>query len=497
MSKYQYIFDTSDLKDDIKRRSLRSGAITLTSQALQFVIQLGSTMILARILAPADYGINAMAVAITGFANMFSNLGLSTATIQRAEITHEQVSLLFWINAGIGLILTFIVASLSPVVAWFYKTPEMLSVMLALSSMFVINGLAAQHYALLTRQMRFLAIAIIQISALICGIIVAIIAAKNGFGYWSLIFNSLTNVSVYVLGNWIACRWVPCLPRRNVGVGSMVKFGSHIAGFDIINYFARNLDNILIGRYYGSGALGLYSKAYQLLMMPITNLRDPMTRVAMPALSRLQSDPVQYREYYLKCISLLAFVSMPLVVFMFVCSDQLIDLLLGTQWLGASKLFKILAIAAFLQPVTSTTGMVLLSTGRSRLYFVLGTVSAALTCISFLIGLQWGATGVAISYAIVNYLLLFPGLYYVFNGTSITVNDFIRTISKPLFASLAMGGGCFLILVFSVGMNTIVALSVCFIASAALYLLLFAAFSSGIGELKNYISYVKLIFEKK
>lgn len=494
---YSKIFDTTHLNTDLKKRSLRSGAVTLTSQGLMFVIQLASTMILARILKPQDYGMMAMVVAVTGLASVLSNLGLSTATIQRAEINHEQVSTLFWINAGVGALVTLVVASLSPVVAWFYQTPDLVWMMLALSCNFFINSLAVQHQALLNRQMKFYSLAKIQVLSTLIGIGVAIVAARHGFGYWALVLHSITIAATSVVGTWFASGWVPGLPKRNAGVKSMVKFGSDIVGFNIINYFARNLDNILIGRYHGSAVLGLYSKAYQLLMMPITNLRDPMTRVAMPALSRLQHDPEQYRKYYLKCIALLSFVSMPLVVFMFSCSDQFISLLLGVQWLGASELFKILAIAAFIQPLVGTGGMVLLSTGRGRRYFVLGAVNAVLVSLSFVLGLPWGAKGVATAYVVANYVLLVPTLFYSFKGTSIRIKDFIIAIYKPLLASFVMGGGCLALLRFMVDINIVVSLFLIFVSCSAIYLLTFAVLTGGIRDLLEYFSYGRLIFDKK
>jgi len=497
LQKYQHIFDTTHLLNDLKKRSLRSGAITLTSQALQFVIQLGSTMILARILSPADYGINAMAVAITGFAAIFSNLGLSTATIQRAEINHEQVSTLFWINAAIGLLLTFIVAAISPVAAWFYKTPEILWVMLSLSIIFSITGLYVQHSALLTRQMRFYTLAKIRIISMLGGILVAIAAGYNGFGYWALVFNTLTSATMQSLGCWLACRWVPGLPQRHVGVGTMVKFGADLVCFDVVNYFARNLDNILIGRYYGSGALGLYSKAYQLLMMPIKNLRTPLNGVAMPALSRLQNEPEQFRNYYKKLLSILSFVSIPLVVFMFVCSDRIISLVLGSQWMEASVLFKILAIAGLIETVSSTTGLVLISTGRSRKYLLLGAVGALVICLAFAVGLPWGAKGVATAYTIANYLILFPTLIYAYKDTPVQLGDFFSSIYKPLLASTAMGAVCFVLLGNLYYLSDFVVLIICFIIGLLVYLLATIIFSGGAKDIREFYSYGRLVLSKK
>ena len=496
MQKYEHIFNTDNLKNDLKKKSLRSGAITITSQAVMFIIQLGSTIILARILSPADYGINAMAVAITGFAGMFSNLGLSAATVQRPDITHEQVSALFWINTAIGLLVTLIIVAISPVVASFYKTPEMLWVMISLSITFTISGLSVQHSALLNRQMRFFSIAQIDVTAMLAGIIVAIIIGYYGYGYWALIFNTITQTSVRTLGCWFCCRWIPGKPVRNVGVSSMIRFGADLLGFNIINYFARNLDNVLIGRYHGTNAVGLYSKAYQLLMMPITNLKDPITRVAMPALSRLQNNPEDYRNYYLGMVSLLAFVSMPMVALFYTFSHQIVIFLLGSQWGGASELFKILAIAAFIQPVSTTSGMILITTGRSRLYLKLGILGAVITCASFAAGLPWGAKGVAIAYVAANYLLLFPVFLYTFKGTSITIKNFINAVYRPLISSL------FMIVISSFLLKRLpdeALVTVLFgggTVSFCIYLLVFISVFNGYKDLKQYYSYGQLIFKK-
>ncbi len=453
-------------------------------------------MVLARMLSPEDYGINAMAVSITGFANVFASLGLSTATVQRAQINHEQVSTLFWINAAIGLLVTLIVAAMSPAVSRFYNSPELLRVMLLLSTVFLITALSIQHSALLTRQMRFYTIAKIRIFSLVAGITVAIVAGYYGFGYWALVFNTLTSAIVSAIANWIACRWVPGLPHRNVGVGSMVKFGADLVGFDVLNYFSRNLDNILIGRYLGAGPLGLYSKAYQLLMMPITNLRGPVNSVAMPALGRLQQDPAKFRDYYLKCVELLAFVSMPLVMFMFVYTEQLIDLLLGPQWLEVVGIFKILAIGAFIQPVASTSGLVLITTGQSRLYLKLGAISSAFICASFVVGLSWGVKGVATSYIVATYLLVIPRMYYSFRNTSVSLSLFVGAVYRPVAASLITGFGIFFILQKIVIANAFLSLLVGVILSTMVYFVVFALLPNGFGGLREYLSYGRSIVEK-
>ena len=491
------LFETTHLKTDIKKRSLRGGAVTLATQGLLVVLNLGATMILARILTPYDYGIMAMVAAITGFAYIFINLGLSTATIQREKINHDQVSNLFWINTAIGAAIMLLVSGLAPAIAWFYQTPPLFWVTIALSCNFLISGIAVQHQALLDRQMRFLTISIIKIGALLMGIATAITAAINGYGYWALVLNTITTSICSLAGVWFATGWRPGHPRRNTGVGPMLRYGSDILGFNVINYFSRNLDNILIGRFYGSAALGLYSKAYQLMMMPITNLREPLNKVAMPSLSRLQNDPVQYRNYYMKFISILAFLSMPVVVFMYTCSESIIALILGPQWNGAVDIFRILALAAFIQPVCSTRGMVLLTTGKSRKYLWWGVGYAVVTILSFVIGLPWGAKGVATSYAIANYLILYPSLVYVFKDTPLRIRDFFIAIYKPLVASLAMAVAGFFMTTRLNGLSEVPILLACFGMSVVIYLLALIVLPGGSKDLSEYYSFGRLVFSSK
>ena len=217
-------------------------------------------MVLARLLVPSDFGLVAMVTAITGFVAIFRDCGLPAATIQRAEITRAQISTLFWINCGLGLVLMLVVLALSPVIAWFYHEPRLLWITGALSIAFAITGVAVQHQALLRRQMRFKTLAMIDVLSMAFGVSIGMAMAWVGFGYWSLVgvtFGSTLLNSALV---WLKCDWRPDTFRRRVGARSMLAFGGHLMGFDVLNYFTRNFDNVLIGRALGSIALGVYSK---------------------------------------------------------------------------------------------------------------------------------------------------------------------------------------------------------------------------------------------
>lgn len=395
-----------------------------------------SAVVLARLLTPADYGTVAMVKAITAFVAIFADLGLSAATIQKSDISDHQSSNLFWINAAVGLAITLIVAALAPVLAWFYQKPELIAVTLALSLTVMLTALAAQQGALLNRELRFTALAIVRIGAMVAGVLVSIISALLGLHYWALVNGLLATSLVRTVGFWIAARWIPRLPTRCHDLISMLRFGSWIAGFSVVNYFSRNVDNVMIGRVWGTSELGLYSRAYSILMLPISNLRGPMDKVAFPALSKLQGEPARYKAYMRKYCSALAFLSMPFVAVLYVVSVPLIRLLLGPQWGGAAVLFGILAIASFIQPVSGLIGLVLLSLGRGRRYFYLGLYIAITTISAFLLGLPWGARGVATAYAISCYATLHPALIYGFRDTPLRPADFYDAIWRPATASV-------------------------------------------------------------
>jgi len=291
--------------------------------------------------------------------------------------------------------------------------------------------------------MKFGKIALGNIISVTLSSITAVSAAIFGLGYWSIVLMTISQITYLTIYLWIACSWRPSSPIKPKGIKEFLHFGSGIAGFNIINYFSRNMDNILVGKYLGPTALGFYSKAYQLLMLPLTQLRDPLTTVGIPALSTLSNTPEKFKAYYKKYLFLMAFFSMPLVTYLAVYSDNVITIVLGQNWLESSLIFKLLAISAFIQPVASTRGLILISTGNSKRFFIWGAINAIFVIIGFLIGIKWGILGITLSYAIVNYGLLLPSLIYCFQNTPITPKLFFREITTPTIHVIIM---CLIIL---------------------------------------------------
>jgi PST family polysaccharide transporter len=433
-------FSTEHLHADLKNRSVRGGLLTLTSQGVQFVMQSIATIALARLLTPADFGLVAMVTAITGLGQSFADLGLSEATIQHSDINHDQVSTLFWINVAIGLTLTSITATLAPVLAWFYREPRLKDITLLMSLTFLIGGLRVQHDALLRRQMRFSSLAIRDVIAYVLAVPAAITLAWKGAGYWALIALPLTLNLAQMSLSWSMARWMPGWPKRDTKVRSLITFGGNVAASYLVFNLNRSADSILIGWYWGAGPLGLYSRAYNLLMLPVRQLGAPARSVAVPTFSRVQDDPERLARYYLRTANLIMWIIAPIFGFLFVAAEPVIILTLGAPWREAAPIFQILAIFALGQLLLESTLWLFVSRGQSRRLLKLLLIISPITIGSYSIGLPFGIKGVALSGSLV-LLAIFPWiLNFSFRGTNLTLKRLGQAIMYPL--CLCFAGLC-------------------------------------------------------
>ena len=445
-------FDTEYLKADLKGRSVRGGAVTMAAQGVRFVLGMGSTVVLARLLTPQDFGLIAMVTAVTGFVMMFKDMGLSMATVQRAEINHNQISTLFWINVVLSIGVMVVTAALAPVIAWFYGEPRLTWITLALAGAFIFGGLTVQHQALLRRNMRFGSLAFIQIISMVAGIATAIVSAFYGAGYWSLVLMQLATAIAGAIAVWVVCGWRPGLPVRRPGVRSLLAFGGYLTASNVLNYLVRNLDNILLGAVWGATSVGLYSKAYGLLMLPIRQVNGPLTAVAIPALSSLQNNPDEYRRYYVKAIAILAFLSMPLIVFVLCSAKDVVLLILGQQWVNSIPIFMALAPAALLGSLNVVTGWVFVPLGRTNRQLRCCLFGSIVTITAFFVGLRWGALGVAVAFSIALLIARLPQIIYAYHGTPLRLSNLGSVLWRPALACLIAAA-----VVINIDVNVLVA----------------------------------------
>jgi O-antigen/teichoic acid export membrane protein len=403
---------TDHLLANLRGRAVSSAFVTIMAQGAQFVLTLGSTMILARLLTPEDFGLFAMVTTVMGFLRVFKDAGLSTATVQREEITHAQVSNLFWINVAMSGSISLILAAGAPIVAWFYHEPRLTPITLILSCTFVLSGLTIQHTALLRRQMRFKAIAFIQVWSMLIGIVVGVGMAWLKPNYWALVGGNLATVAAAVVLTWLAIPWRPQVPARRSGIRPLVSFGANLATGDFICSFARGADGLLIGRFYGPDSVGLYTRAGALISRPMDQFLSPISFVFVPVLSRVQAQPERYRRTFLQVYEAMALASCLFTGLLFALAHPLTLVVLGPKWERAAVIFAVFTIGAFGGPLAVAANWLFASQGRGKDWLFLGSLLSGIAVASFIAGLPFGPVGVAIAYCAGGLMVGLPVHYY-------------------------------------------------------------------------------------
>lgn len=376
----------------------KRGAIYLgIAQIARLCLTMLSTIIISRLLSPDDYGVIAMAAPVTMFVAMFQDLGLSAAAIQKKHLTSAESNVLFWINVTASLVVTLTLVTLSPAVSWFYNDPRAGYVTAASAIGLLITGTSLQHSALLDREMRFGTLSMVDVATAAVTFFVSAGAALILHSYWSIVIGTIAGAVVQATSLWMASPWRPESRISLTGTRSALAFGSHVTGFNLVNFFVRNADNVIIAKASGSEPLGLYDRSYKLMMMPIQNLNAPVNRLLFPLLSRLQDDPEKYRSSFVFGIRMVMLASAPGIAVATAFSDRLMPFLLGDRWSGAAPIFFWLGLTGLIQPIANMTGNLFLSTGRSALQLKWGLFSAIVTLVGFASGLPWGARGIAAS----------------------------------------------------------------------------------------------------
>lgn len=415
--------------------AVKGGVYSLASSLFAIGIQLGSVMVLARLLAPETFGLIAMLSIFTGLAAMLKDAGLSAATVQREHLTHAQISNLFWCNVMLGLILTLTFAALAPVLAWLYHDDRILNIVLFVSISYTISGLSVQQNALLRRQMRYGLISAVSLIALACSSGISIIMALLGWGYWSLASAFVSSPMISGIILWNAADWRPCRPSRGVGTMSLINFGASMTFSSIMNLIAQRADRFLLGLAAGPEIVGLYSKARNLSMMPKLNVVDPLSSSSFASLSRVQDDPTRFTKFYLLGIELIGIVAISISVFLFLAARDIVIVLLGEQWLASINVMRVLAILALFESLNAASGWLLIPLGRGRRTSIWTFYRTAATLSGIVLGLPHGGMGVATGSTVAAAVTYIPRFLYAARHTPINITH----LAKSLWRAVAAG----------------------------------------------------------
>lgn len=433
-------FDEHKAYAGLGEQSVRSGALFVAARGLNAAIQIGSTLCLARLLSPHDYGLVAMVSAAVGFAPMLIDLGTADAAVQKPKITQGEVSSLFWLNMIIGGGFTLTLACCSPLIAWFYHEPAVEKVALLSSLTFLFTALSIQHYSLLRRAMRFQAIAMIDTGANLLSTLVAIVMAYSGCGYWALATKPILQALFGAGGVWWSCGWMPGKPTVNAGVKELVRFGMHVTGFTMTDYAGRSADRIALGYVYGASSLGFFQNAFLLYDNLLSVLVSPLHSVAVASLSKLRENLEELRRSWAAALSAVAFFAMPMFGILTVTGQDVVVLLLGEKWSPAGPLLCIFALRGIAQVVERTLGWLHVAAGRSDRWMRWGVVSSLAQLAALFCALPFGLVGVAYAYALTMYCLFLPALVYAGRPLGVKAIDVVKAVGPQLVAALASVG---------------------------------------------------------
>ena len=426
-------------KGELRQLAVRGAGVTVLSGGFALAIQIASTVILSRLLAPHDFGVVAM---VTTFSLLISNFGLNgftEAIVQREKVDHALASTLFWINLSAGLLLTLGFASAGTLLARFYHDTQVRIVAIAIAPTIVLTSTSVIHLALLKRAMQFPRVSFNDILARLLGITVSIILGSAGCGYWALIAGALTIPLSTTIGAWILCRWVPGFPRHVAGTKAAVAFALHTYGRFSFNYFARNTDNLLVGWRFNATALGFYKKAYDMFTLTANQLVGSIYDVAVSTLSRVRDDSAQYRRYLLGALTFMVFIGMGISAELTVTGKDIIRVLLGPRWEPSGRIFTFFGPGIGIMVLYHTHGWIHLSIGRADRWFRWGIVEFFVTFLLFIAALPWGPVGIAIAWTSSFWILTVPAFWYAGKPINLSIRPILGLVWKYVVAALTAG----------------------------------------------------------
>ena len=429
----------------LRRTAVRGAGAAIVGSAGSFVLQMLSVVILARLLFPSDFGIVTMVTTFSLLLRSFGLAGFTEFIMQCEELTDGLASNLFWINLGIGTILTLAFASSGPLLALFYHNSAVVPVTQGMSLTIVIGCLGYIHTGLLQRAMHFRTTAVINFAGILVYVIVCIVLGMEGWHYWALVWGTVMHTVAITAGAWLMCRWIPSRPGRVPGTGSGLKFAMTVYWHFAFNYLTRNTDNLLVGWRFGAPALGFYKRAYDLFILPETQLLAPLSAVVVSTLSRVSRDREQFQRYFLRTISVLALVGMGIGADLALVGKDIIRFLFGSGWEQAGQIFALFGPGIGVMLLYNTHGWIHLSIGRPERWFRWGLLEFVCTASLFLLTLRWGPSGVAFAWTASYFLLMFPGFWYAGKPIGLGMGPVLAVIWKFFAASVGAGVGTLLI----------------------------------------------------
>jgi len=404
-------------------------------QSVGFII----SVVLARLLSPEEFGIVGLVTVFTGFAAIFLDLGFGAALVQKKSVTDTDLSTVFWFNIAAGTFLTLLLASCSGLLSRFYEKPILQTITIIISLNFFIRSLAVVQNNIFLKKIDFKSLTIRNILTTVLSGGAAITMAFLGYGVWSIVAQSLLTSTLSTIFIWFLSSWRPRFLFSWDSLREMRKFSANLVANNSLNYWTRNLDNFLIGKFIGASALGIYSKAYGLMLLPLNNVSRVISNVLFPSFSSIQDDITRIRNIYLKITRSIALITFPLMIGLLVVANDFVLTLFGNQWAPMVPVLQILCIPGMLQSIGSLNGSIYQSLGKTDLQFKVTSILKVARIILLIVGIYWGIIGVAWAYAISVYILIYPMYYFPCKLVNISFKELLANVAPVFTCAISMG----------------------------------------------------------
>lgn len=408
------------------------------AQVVRFLV----SIVLARLLVPADFGLMSMALLFVGLIELFKDLGTVSALIQAPELSPVLLNSVFFLNVLIGLLGFAGIFLGAPLAALFFAQPSLTPILRVLAGSVIVSSLGLVMRALLQRELQFGRLAAIDLIASVAYGLVAVGLALTGSGVWSLVIGSLVSSIVPTVLLWFSSSWRPRAQVRLGQLRQILHFSAHMTGSAMFGYLIFQTDKLLIGRFLGESALGLYSMAQRLLEVPLNFITQPILRVLFPAFSGIQKDNAQIGLLYTRACGSIAFLTLPLLATLALLSEPFVAHVLGDKWRLTIPLITVLAVPTAIQCVAMTVGALYMAKGKAKWLFYWQVVAGSLTVIGMLAGLKFGLTGFALAYASVIVLLTYPAFAIPLRLIGSPAGMFFKSLLPYVAATLLLMFTC-------------------------------------------------------
>lgn len=458
---------------NIAKKTVSGVSWNVVSGLLNQFVQLLLSIVLARLLAPEDFGVVAMVLIITAFANMIQDMGFNMAIIQKKDITHDHFNSVFWFNITVGIVLTTLIALSSPLLSNFYDEPIIRLIMPYLALNYIFTALGMTHQTKMRKELKYKYLSIIQLIAVILSSLVAILMAYYHYGYWSLVVQQLFMQGAVTILLWSKSNWRPSKPHAIISnLSELWHFSKFSFGNRSMEYWSKKVDSILVGKFMGAANLGIYNKAYRFLNLPSQTITNQISTVIMASFSAIQDDKEKIKSGYLKMTAINSVVVVPVIVIFTFLSEDFVLALLGKKWESMIPVLRIFAIGSipvcFFYP-----GIIFNSLGKVKQLFRLNLITKCITLVFIIIGLFWDMNTVAIGVAMGTLLDYLVAQNYanklIVTRWSELVKEPIKIIILATFCSALVY--LFFEFLIPIGHASIVYFMIRFLLSGLLYLL--------------------------